>query len=238
MYIKVCWYIALWSFCICSISSGFLCYHLYQIYYGCTTNEMFKWSYVKKYYGKLTAAHQRYLDREKSKTDHGEAVNTTVDDGMIVDNREDVDGDSEINPSESRQRNSDQISTIMSKTDDMSVGCIPGAPTTIPSLNKDPKQSEIPLESEDSNGMKSDRKKKKNKKSKKTAGSLPNNKEVSGPEVEEVDANADVPEFLKEPPGPYPNNIYDQGFFTNLYYFIFPKSMARLAAVQNKLKIQ
>lgn len=45
---------------------GFLCYHLYLLYAGTTTNESFKWSSVDSAHSALVAAHQKYLERKRA----------------------------------------------------------------------------------------------------------------------------------------------------------------------------
>ena len=52
---------------IMAIAIGFfLCYHLYLVCIGQTTNETFKWSSTKRIHKRLLEAHNRFLDAEKT----------------------------------------------------------------------------------------------------------------------------------------------------------------------------
>ena len=274
--------------------SGFLMYHLYQVYWGCTTNEMFKWSYVKKYYNKLVVSHQKYLDREKSKqnTDSNKVsddivaivqvpvpVNCNVDVDSIISETATTSttttgttGTTTTTTTNTELSSMSKMAIGLSSTDDMNVGCISGGGGMIPMPIPTPTPTPTPTDKDmyikpnnnidtsnntgngnnnNSNGnnnsnsnkhTKKDKKKNKNKNKNKT-NTTGSGTELTVREVDENDENAqDIPEFLKDPPGEYPVNIYNQGFTTNLYYFIFPKSMLKLSQLNchttNKLKEQ
>lgn len=62
---------------------GFVCYHLYLVSVGQTTNESFKWASMKQVQSKLVTAHQKYLKQNKeddmSKTASGSVLVDAVE---------------------------------------------------------------------------------------------------------------------------------------------------------------
>ena len=78
---------------------GFFCYHLYLVSIGQTTNESFKWAYMKQVQTKLVVAHKKFLKQEKREEICDPANETTLMDVA------DIDGSSKTIEAGDRQRN-------------------------------------------------------------------------------------------------------------------------------------
>lgn len=59
---------------------GFVCYHLYLVAVGQTTNESFKWASMKQVQSKLVTAHMKYLKQNKE-----DGISKPASDSMLVD---------------------------------------------------------------------------------------------------------------------------------------------------------
>jgi DHHC palmitoyltransferase len=59
---------------------GFVCYHLYLVSVGQTTNESFKWASMKQVQSKLVTAHKKYLKQNKE-----DGMSKPASDSVLVD---------------------------------------------------------------------------------------------------------------------------------------------------------
>ena len=181
---------------------GFLLYHLHMIGSGMTTNETYKWEWIEKIHHKLILSHERYLERIE------QGIEETVDDEVDL-----IDSNSQINEI--------QLKTDLNqmKNDNENVGCIP--------VN-------VSIETKTINHSKNiDNSKNINKNHENYKQDITNDNEpviavsekIKIPEgqhrsrylIRKVIDDEAMPETLSVHPGPMPNNIYDLGFFKNIW---------------------
>lgn len=198
-----------WLFCVIMdiAIAAFFFYHLFLIAKGQTTNETFKWSAARRVYRKMTYAYKQHLESIKLRPHSADAAgiisgceniveSSSHDDVLIEGGEKEKGGSIKREGRNKKTRRSEGMALAVSKSvqanDHLKIGCTPGG-LGLSNIAEPPIQA-------------AEEEKDKEKEKVKEVGQ----REYGG----EIDMNRGF--IVTEDPGPFPKNLYNQGFFRNL----------------------
>ena len=198
------------SVMMCAIL-GFFVYHLILIGYGMTTNESIKWGSLRKFHNVLLDAHKKYSNCTPEELEEHRRKGTCA----FKDGGDNANDDSSYNNDDLVMAENTKKGKFVSHNSDIVENDSDDTNTEHENGVQDDFVGCVPVSAEEDLSN--------------LTSSAAHLRKVLQTLQHDVDGRQIIPEVLEMHPGELPENIYNKGFFINMYNIIFPTSLSLLA---------